>query len=273
MVDLPEIMGTVPPEATTVFPEVPDWETMVDVLATCPGSEEHLVVNPESMADLVKHLEHMSGKRYGSGAGFQEVNVMGIKVVVSDHLPEGTAAMLVAGSAPENGMVIMQDFKEEILAELRYEFDGTTWAALVTLDKSGDGYCLWYQRGIRYQRSGTFSNGKALVKYIREEAKKKFEGFAPVKDTLNRIRTSGSPSSVVPKCYGDPPKLVSAGPNMWEPRDPKCRKCPYKAACLAEASGNPLPEEQTVQASEPEEPEELFRQRLQDKIKAQWGEK
>lgn len=173
-----------------------------------------------------------------------------------------------------------------VLAELRYDFDGTVWSAIVTRAEDSAEYQLWIQRGNRYQKSGTFGNPKALVKYIREIAGKKFGDFKAVKDNLDVLTVRGNPDSLVPPCFGRL-ESVSIGPNMYGPSDPKCRKCPYEMDCMRVSSGVGMNEDQGLffepggdpeklvgapeNAGKPDEPEDLFIRRLQDKISQKWG--
>lgn len=160
--------------------------------------------------------------------------------------------------------------EKDIVAELRYEFDGKEWAAVVTrADIGEDGWQLWYQRGDRWQKSGTFTHGKALVNFLREEATKKFEGYKPAKDTLEQLKNK-SAWSVVPDCHHK------------HSRYDKCQTCPYEPSCFPKDAVPPwmtslgetgFQKEQVAKTLEPdwEEPEEVFMKRLKGKVKSQWG--
>ena len=155
---------------------------------------------------------------------------------------------------------------DDVIAELRYSFDNTEWAAVVTRDTEGLSvpcFRLWYQRGEQFQKSGMFSDGTTLAAYIRKQAAENFKGAIPAIDTLERLK-GRSAASVVPECF-----RVHA-------RMSKCQTCPYAADCFDEldrtdlkwiVKHEPGPDEQM------EEPEEVFVKRLQDKVDERWGPK
>lgn len=138
-----------------------------------------------------------------------------------------------------------------IVAELRYSFDGTVWLAAVTKEAVDSGvpvYRLWYQRGGCFQRSGVYSNGSALVIYLRAQAAEMFKGFQPQVDTLANI-TGRSPVSLVPVCYG-----TYSG-------NSKCRTCPYSGVCrVCDQKSKPL--------AGIEESESVFLLRLRGKVRS-----
>lgn len=151
----------------------------------------------------------------------------------------------------------------EILGELRYQFDGTDWAAVVTKDTDSDGgpvFRLWYQRGDRFQKSGVFPDGERLVSYIRQAAREKFEGFTPSVDTLDKIKHK-SALSVVPECFKASKRME------------RCEGCPYEEECFrrvpTEAWGSEFEDESDKPVPTPEEPEEVFMARLRGKVSKQ----
>ncbi len=169
--------------------------------------------------------------------------------------------------APELGGVLGAE-SSKILAELTYEFDGSTWSALVTKQEGTHaGFQLWYKRGERFQKSGTFQNAKALKKYVRETADKKFGGYVPKVDTLDRLRNS-SAQSVVPNCF-----QVEFSENKM-----KCVTCPYRRKCENPDTLNPYSLDDVGSLDELEakykkkESDEDFRARLKAKVKAKWGD-
>jgi len=159
---------------------------------------------------------------------------------------------------------------DAILGELRYQFDGTDWAAVVTKDTDSDGgpvFRLWYQRGDRFQKSGVFPDGGRLVSYIRQAAREKFEGFTPSVDTLDKIKHK-SALSMVPECFqvGVDPGLLASG---------HCRMCPYREECHprwltdgSESQASKMVEGPLV-LDAPEEPEGVFMARLRSKVRKQ----
>jgi len=141
--------------------------------------------------------------------------------------------------------------EDEIVARLCYEFDGKVWAAIVTRSEESDGgWQLWYQRGTRWQRSGVFAHGKALVKFLREETETKFKWAKPTVDTLDSI-VGKSPWSVIPTCW-----------KQGEPLKDECSKCPYFIDCFPD-----MP----VAEFKEEEAEDAFLKRLHSKIQKEWG--
>lgn len=158
---------------------------------------------------------------------------------------------------------------EEVLAELRYSFDQTEWAAVVTKDTDDGGspcFRLWFQRGERFQKSGLFPDGTKLAAYIRAQAAETFKDSMPCIDTLDKLRFKTA-ASVVPDCF------------RTHARMPHCRICPYKGECFEELKGedghiNWRPDINTGPEDPPEgaeEPEDVFLKRLRDKVTDKWG--
>lgn len=154
-------------------------------------------------------------------------------------------------------MALYSPKPKNILAELIYRVEGKNWTAVVShADEEKEGWQLWYRFGSdsTWQKSGTFTDGKELVRFLRSEAHKRFAGLRPIKDTLKQIEST-SPWSVIPICY----KLAT-------PENKKdCNLCPYFVDCLSEV------EKTEIKKIFPKETENQFRERLKEKIKKQWG--
>jgi len=145
---------------------------------------------------------------------------------------------------------------------------GSMWRAVVY--KTPDGWELKFGRTEKtdgFMPAGTFKNGKALVKFIREKAEERVgKGVKPIYDTLHKLKTS-NPMSVVPDCY-EPAlaevmniEAASGGRGL-----PDCVACPYRSKC-----GEPSAQPEIIPAAEVLESEEVFRQRLQQKLKQRYG--
>ena len=150
----------------------------------------------------------------------------------------------------------------DVVAELKYQAtDKATWSAIVTKpEESGTtGYLLWFRHGGHYQKSGTFENSKALIKFIREKAEEKFPGHEPLLDTLSRLQGM-SAESVVPECYG----RLALDFNFQ--LEGECKSCPYRTDCIAFVR-----EPKAEQVECESEPEELFLHRLRGKVADKWG--
>lgn len=147
--------------------------------------------------------------------------------------------------------------------------DGGMFRAVVY--RSMDGWELKtgrIQNTIGFLPAGTFSNGKALVKFIRERAKKVVGDVPPIYDTLHKLLTS-SPMSVVPDCYEPVLAMVldlSGGTHLEGRGLPSCPSCPYRSKC-----GEPSAQPEIIPVEEVVEPEEVFMRRLQLKIKNRYG--
>lgn len=112
---------------------------------------------------------------------------------------------------------------------------------------------------------GTFKNGKALIKFLREKAEEKMgKGVKPFLDTLHKLKGK-TPQSVVPDCFSPvlTDLLAFGGRGL-----PECVACPYRSKCR-EPSAQP----ETIPTEEAVEPDEIFLARLQSKIKERWGDK
>lgn len=147
---------------------------------------------------------------------------------------------------------------------------GSMWRAVVY--KTPDGWELKFGRTEKtdgFMPAGTFKNGKALVKFIREKAEERVgKGVKPIYDTLHKLKTS-NPLSVVPDCYE--PSLaevmnVTDGQASGGRGLPDCVACPYRSKC-----GEPSAQPEIIPAEEVVESEEVFRQRLQQKLKSKYG--
>ena len=151
-------------------------------------------------------------------------------------------------------MTVLDEIGHHPVAELRYEFDGSVWSALVTLgtdDATGSPcYQLWYRRGSSVRRSGQFQDGGRLAAYVRQAAAEKFDRD-PVIDTLDKLKHRRA-ASAVPECY-------RVGSRM-----PKCGCCPYRNDCFLEAA-RVVPKGEGVSGLEPES---VFLRRLRQKVRA-----
>lgn len=156
---------------------------------------------------------------------------------------------------------------EEVIAELRYSFDQTEWAAVVTKDTDEGGtpcFRLWFQRGERFQKSGIFPDGTQLAAYIRSQAGEAFKRAVPAIDTLDKLKFKTA-ASVVPECF------------RAHGRTAKCGVCPYEPDCFmvvgVDSAGivHVTPGDNIVTDIEIVEPEEVFLRRLQGKVTDQWG--
>lgn len=150
-------------------------------------------------------------------------------------------------------------------AEACYAVKDGLWRAVVY--KTPDGWELKFGRTQKtdgFMPAGTFKNGKALVKFIREKAEERCgKGAKPIHDTLYKLKNR-NPMSVVPDCYEPTPESeaqASTGRGL-----PECVACPYRSKC-----GEPSAQPKIIPADEVQESEELFRQRLQQKLKAKYG--
>lgn len=145
----------------------------------------------------------------------------------------------------------------EAFAEVAYQIaPDRVWVAKVY--KSHRGWELKFG-GIP---AGHFQNPKALVKYVRKKALEKVGSdqplFDPIYDSLAKL-AKRSAQSLVPDCYVKVEGSDSMGKGL-----PACVACPYRSSC-----GEPSP---TLQTEQTQEAEEVFRARLQAKLKAQWGQ-
>ena len=148
----------------------------------------------------------------------------------------------------------------DICAELRYKIDGVMWGAIVTSAEDNEvGFRLWFQRGKRYSKSGTFESGKALKQYIMDVAKEKFGDIVPIRNTLSRLMM-GPGTGVIRDCYKQ---------GLYSEKEDRCRRCAFGVDCKDGIAKVVMPEV----VKEPEEPEDLFLQRLRGKVHDKWGEK
>lgn len=166
---------------------------------------------------------------------------------------------------PAHRQSIVSDPKAS--AEVCYSLpDGTLWEARVYKRAPDDGRpigCWELRLGPKKTLAGTFVNGKALIKFIRQKAEEKLGRDAtPVFDTLHKIKNRDG-RSVVPDCYN--PMQDEASDH--EGRGfPECVACPYRSQC-----GEPSAHPKTIPAEDVKEPEEVFLARLKAKIKARYG--
>lgn len=148
---------------------------------------------------------------------------------------------------------------------------GEMWRAVVY--RNADGWELKLGRTQKtdgFFPGGIFSNGKALVKFIREKVEKRVEpNIEPVYDTLHKLLTS-SPMSVVPDCYE--PSLATVMSYKDDSSSDgrsllSCHTCPYRSTC-----GEPVAQPEILPAEKVVEPEGVFMQRLRSKIRNIYGE-
>lgn len=149
-------------------------------------------------------------------------------------------------------------------AEACYAHAGGIWRAVVY--KGDGGWELKFGRTEKtdgFMPAGTFKNGKALVKFIREKAEEKVgKNAKPIHDTLYKLKNS-NPLSVVPDCYAPMQDESSAEGGRGLP---DCVACPYRSKC-----GEPSAQPEIIPAEEVVESEDVFRQRLHQKLKAKYG--
>ena len=143
--------------------------------------------------------------------------------------------------------------------------DGGMWRAVVY--RTGDGWELKFGRTQRtdgFIHAGTFKNGKALIKFIREKAAERTgsKDWEPIYDTLHNLRNRNV-MSVVPDCYviSESSESDSLGRGL-----PECAGCPYRTSC-EEPSAQPV----IIPVTQVEETEDVFRHRLAEKLRARYG--
>lgn len=170
----------------------------------------------------------------------------------------------------------------DVIAELGYAFGDATWAALVFLFEDADGGHEYLVRVIRTRDgkttadkdAGTFTNGKALVKFVRRLASERFEDYTPVVDTLDKLKDRIA-GSVVPWCYNE------AGPNDKTGGRPDdelgkhaCPTCPYESTCASVTITNKFvaPIELPASAFSEQEQESLLIERLRKKMREKYGD-
>lgn len=103
--------------------------------------------------------------------------------------------------------------------------------------------------------SGTFQNGKALVKWVTSRADRKFgadwRDFVS-KDTLSQLERR-SHQSLVPSCYV--PSDTGGGRSL-----PQCGACPYASKC------GEVQAQTVVKPQESPESDQAFLERLREKV-------
>jgi len=151
-------------------------------------------------------------------------------------------------------------------AEICYTLpDGKIWRAVVF--KHPDGWELRFGRTTgktdSFMPAGTFQNSKALAKFIKAKVAERVPNVdmvKPIYNTLHRLKGQ-SAQSVVPDCYRQAQTGESQGRGF-----PECDGCPYRTTCK-EPSAQP----EVIPVEEVEEPEELFRHRLAQKMREKYG--
>lgn len=162
---------------------------------------------------------------------------------------------------------------QEVIAKLVYVDSGIlpkSWIAYVTMAQremvvsagyTGKAYQLYICHGSSpITPAGVFQNAKALEKYVRGKIPVWAEGTIPEVDTLDKLSQGRLGDSVVPVCF------ATVGYNTQD----GCITCPYSKAC-----GESVQVEEALQQAVPQlkEPESVLIERLQKKVKEQWGKK
>jgi len=141
--------------------------------------------------------------------------------------------------------------------------DYGTWGAVATEAISVQStYNLWfcvYDRSSEPVFAGTWVHSKAMVKYAKDFAYKKFPGMHPTNDTLSSL-ASITATCVVPACFEH---------GVYDAKSLKCHKCPYKVECFeSKASGEAPTINELHGIVTITESDEEFHQRLQAKLAA-----
>jgi hypothetical protein len=144
-------------------------------------------------------------------------------------------------------------------AHARWEGDGKVFVAEVF--KTDDGWRLRTGRGTRMVESGTFVNGKALVKFLDKKAAEVLPGVKPTVSTLSKLKGRDA-ATLIPECYDSEGVVVSGGKGF-----PVCLTCPYRLKC-----GEPLVHSTLEPELEVEESEDVFIARLRKAIRLKYGD-
>lgn len=150
------------------------------------------------------------------------------------------------------------------LAALVYEFADKRWAAEVYRETDPlDGtpqFVVYIESGGHRGAGTSFTTGKAVAKFLREQAERKFKGYTPTVDTLSCLidRAAGS---VVPECYHPLPNESEEGTGCSRV---ECPECAWRSRC---GLGVP-PKAETVQ--NPQSEEDRLK-KLRDLVAERWG--
>jgi hypothetical protein len=151
----------------------------------------------------------------------------------------------------------------KILAELTYEFGGKRWRARVHRGADAEGnpaFVLTIATGEGPGTvSGTFTTGKAVVKWIRQKAEARFKEYTPTVDTLHKLSDRAA-ATLVPDCYSAlPDGLEGMGQGNAE-----CPSCPYRSRCGVFIPLEIAPKQDELSAEEK-------REKLRKLVLAKWG--